>query len=64
MKPKILIDKLGGELPGKIFYKMPYGSEMLIVGNLDYLAPVELNSLNMIMHQKIVRGLYIKPWLQ
>jgi len=62
LKPTVLYEYLGGELPGKIFEKMLSGSEMIVIGNLSH-TPLVINSGDMIFTQKVIKGFLMSTWI-
>jgi NADPH:quinone reductase-like Zn-dependent oxidoreductase len=61
--PTILISYLGGDLPGKIFVKMPESSEMVVLGFMTQM-PLTLDNTDILFNLKTVTGVTLFKWLQ
>ena len=57
-----MYEYVSGELPGKIFAAMPYGSQLVLVGNLTG-QPLHLNSGDVLFRDKSVVGFLLTIWL-
>jgi NADPH:quinone reductase-like Zn-dependent oxidoreductase len=61
LNPTAFVDYLGGDLPGKIFERMPERSLMMIVGILT-MQPVTLNNRDILTNMKTVTGVHVTKW--
>ena len=56
-----MFEYTGGEVPAKVFEKMPNGSVMHIVGNLSH-ENIPINSGNILFQDKKIEAFYLLRW--
>ncbi|NCC73151.1 MAG: hypothetical protein EOM06_07105 [Sphingobacteriia bacterium] len=57
------LDAVGGELTGKILNSMPDGSEVILYGGLSGLSVGQIDPLEVIFKNKVLRGFNLGDWL-
>jgi len=62
LKPLVFFEYIGGELPYKVFTKMPAKSQLVIVGNMTN-EDIKLSSMDILMKSKNVTSLFVPNWI-
>jgi NADPH:quinone reductase-like Zn-dependent oxidoreductase len=62
-KINLAFDAVGGELTRRMMMAMPFGSTIVIYGNLSGEQP-EIDHRSLVMNDKKVYGFYLGNWLQ
>ena len=62
LSPNLLVDTVGGALPGQILSKLNPGSNLLCVGNLEN-KPTEVDSNDLRWQDKSVNGFFLQRYL-
>jgi hypothetical protein len=63
LRPKILFDYLGGELPTRILSRMPEESCLVVVGAFTN-QNITFNPLDLLMKSQKIEGFWLFTWLK
>jgi NADPH2:quinone reductase len=63
LQASLVLDAIGGELTRQIMLAVPYGSSMLIYGNLSGEQP-QIDHKSIVLDNKKVSGFYLGSWLK